>query len=330
MLKINKNKLKEMKFILLIKKRLMGIKPNTKQYYKRRRFNDFNMSILKQDKRLRKFILYNWTSFGYKQLLFIKNKLKKKYKLKNFFLLQKKKINILKFKNLKLNKDTKFFKSLKQKLRLKKKVMKFMKKLNFRRNLVYKTNCIRFIYNLKKINYINNKHSKKELKKNTIKFFKLYKFKLLRLKKPAKFLNFKYRVKERNQKLIKKNLFIKKNIKRQNRIKPHFLVLRTSEANCHMNLTDSKGNTKFVLSCGHLGFKGSKRSSKYAIEKLTDRVIKKLKKYRLLNLVAKLKGYSKKHKTIFKLFIKNKIRFKGITEISVAHNGCRLKKVRRK
>jgi ribosomal protein S11 len=304
MLKINKNKLKEIKFIILIKKRLMDLKPNKKQCKKRKIFNDLNMDLIKIGKRWKKrYIIYNWISFNYKRF-FVKNNLKRIYKLKNFFNSQKKKIKFVKLDLPNFNeKSNKFFNKLKPYQK-----KKFIKKIIFRRNLVYKISCISFLYNFKKVLCMHKIISKRNIKKNTKIFLAKFKIKIVDQKKITKFLNFKFRVKKRKKNLNKKNLFMKKNVKRQKRIKPHYLVLRTSEANCHMNLTDSKGNTKFVVSCGHLGFKGSKRSSKYAIEKLTILVIKKLKKYRLLNIIAKLKGYSKKHKTNFKLFFLNKIR----------------------
>lgn len=240
----------------------------------------------------------------------IKKNLAKAYKLKQFFNAKNK---ILDFKF-----DSIAKKSLKRRLK---------KRINS--NLLLKHRCLLFISKLSYINRVKNELRKKKrihlYKTRTASFMN----NILK-KSPIKFLNHKFRIVKRDEKLIKKNLFMKINVKRRKRIKPHILVLRTSETNCHMALTDSKGNAKFVTSCGQLGFKGAKRSSKYAIEKLTTHVIKKLKRYNLLNIVAKIKGYSKKHKTIFKLFVSAKIRFKGITEISVAHNGCRLKKVRRK
>ena len=209
-------------------------------------------------------------------------------------------------------KDIKKKKFLKIKRRLK-------TKLNLRRFIYYKIHVILLIKDLQKYQKIR-------------KIRKILKNKV-RKKRPQaiiKHLNFKFRVKKRKKESLNINRFIKRNKKWEKTRKPHFLVLRTSESNSHMSLTDSKGNTKFVCSCGQLGFRGAKRSSKYAIEKLALHVVNKLRKYRLLNILLKIKGYSTQHRIVFKVFIKVKKRFKGITGISVAHNGCRLKKIRRK
>ena len=200
MLKINKNKLKEIKFIILIKKRLMGLKPNKKQCKKRKIFNGLNMDLFKIGKRwIKRYIIYNWISFNYKRF-FVKNNLKKIYKLKNFFNSQKKKIKFVKLDLQNFNeKSNKFFNKLKPYQK-----KKFIKKINFRRNLVYKISCISFMYNFKKVLCIHKIISKRNIKKNTKIFLAKFKIKIVDQKKITKFLNFKFRVKKRKKNLNKK------------------------------------------------------------------------------------------------------------------------------
>jgi len=211
------------------------------------------------------------------------------------------------FENNKIMKKNIKIVRLNKKINLRKKRLRLVKKIKHNSILIQKRILQR---------YKRKVRIKSILRKKSIKILK--------------YLNYKYRVKFKGNEVSKKNRFMKINQKRENEKKPHFLMLNTSESNCHINLTDSRGNTKFVRSCGHLGFKGSKRSSKFAIERLAIDVASKIEKYRLLNILVKLKGYSKKNRVIFRLFKKINRRFKGITEFSVAHNGCRLKKITRK
>lgn len=55
--------------------------------------------------------------------------------------------------------------------------------------------------------------------------------------------------------------------------KTGILFISTTLNNTFVNLTDLEGNTLCCLSSGSLGFKGSKKSSSYAAQATTEKVL---------------------------------------------------------
>ena len=85
-----------------------------------------------------------------------------------------------------------------------------------------------------------------------------------------------------------------------------------------------------ILSTGNVGFKGSKRSTKYASEKLAQIMANKLVENKIKRIKIVFKGFNKGRKSIIKKFRKKRIKIvKLIDKTPKAHNGCRAKKKRR-
>ena len=96
----------------------------------------------------------------------------------------------------------------------------------------------------------------------------------------------------------------------------------------HATLTNNKN---IILSTGIIGFKGAKRSSSYAAQKIAEFMGSKLKENKVKNIVLTFKGVGKGRKFIIKGLKKHKINIiKLIDKTPLAHNGCRKKKRRRR
>lgn len=86
------------------------------------------------------------------------------------------------------------------------------------------------------------------------------------------------------------------------------------------------------VSSGHLGFKGSSKSTALVVQYVIDSLLDRLVKKGIKNVFIKFKGIDYKKYIIFRR-IKNRryIRVRGIIDITpIPHNGCRLSKKRRK
>ena len=105
-------------------------------------------------------------------------------------------------------------------------------------------------------------------------------------------------------------------------------------ANCTSNNTIIQAtmyNDKTItLSTGMIGFKGAKRSSSHAAQKVAEFMGSKLVENKVTHISLTLKGLGKGRKFITKGLKKKKINvLKIVDRTPLAHNGCRQKKKRR-
>jgi small subunit ribosomal protein S11 len=136
---------------------------------------------------------------------------------------------------------------------------------------------------------------------------------------------------------IKKNLKFKKPfIKTQKKIvKPLTLVQGIIYVKCSLNntiitLTDLLGNTKAWVSCGSVGFKGAKRSSRFAGQSVAEQLGIKAKTLGYTKVILHLNGLGKGRNVCVKGFKNSGLQIYFIKDAtSVAHNGCRPSKIRR-
>lgn len=90
-------------------------------------------------------------------------------------------------------------------------------------------------------------------------------------------------------------------------------------------------NSGFVVSAGIAGFKGAKRSTSQAAQESAQIVGRKLKERQLRRITLIFKGFGRARKSVLKgLKIRRILVDKLIDRTSIAHNGCRAKKKRRK
>jgi small subunit ribosomal protein S11 len=90
------------------------------------------------------------------------------------------------------------------------------------------------------------------------------------------------------------------------------------------------GNKNIILSAGNAGFKGSKRSTKYAAECVAQKMSEKLVAVKVRKIILVFRGSNKGRKSIIRKLKKKRIKIrKLIDKTPKAHNGCRAKKRRR-
>jgi len=95
----------------------------------------------------------------------------------------------------------------------------------------------------------------------------------------------------------------------------------------HATLTEKN----IILSSGRVGFVGTRRSSKFAAQKVAEAMGKELKDNKVRSVFLFFKGIHKRRKTIIKVLKYEQINtLKLIDKTSIAHNGCRSPKKRRK
>ena len=104
-------------------------------------------------------------------------------------------------------------------------------------------------------------------------------------------------------------------------IKPIHLCINCNKNNTIMHATLIEKN--IILSSGRVGFVGTKRSTKFAAQKVAETMGKELKENKIRSVFLFFKGVHKRRKAIIKIL-------KLIDKTSIAHNGCRSPKIRRK
>lgn len=128
--------------------------------------------------------------------------------------------------------------------------------------------------------------------------------------------------------LKKKNIAKKRNI----RLTPiqGIVHIKCSLNNTIVTLTDLLGKTKVWVSCGSIGFKGSKRSSKFAGQAAVEFLGSKIKNLGYKYVVLHLKGLGRGRNVSVKGLKKSGLKIYFIKDFtSIAHNGCRPSKLRR-
>jgi small subunit ribosomal protein S11 len=100
--------------------------------------------------------------------------------------------------------------------------------------------------------------------------------------------------------------------------------------NTIISLSDLSGNIKSWTSCGSAGFKGAKRSSKFAGQAAIEKLSKKAKEYGYTKVILHLNGLGRARKTCIKSLKKFGVYIRFIKDFTpISFNGCRPSKFRR-
>ena len=106
--------------------------------------------------------------------------------------------------------------------------------------------------------------------------------------------------------------------------------IQSTRNNTIITLTDLQGNTKFRSSAGNIGFKNSRKSTKYAAQAVAEKVAIKALQLGFDSLVLKVQGLGYGKLTAIRALSKSKLIITQIIERTpIAHNGCRPPKKRR-
>ncbi len=100
--------------------------------------------------------------------------------------------------------------------------------------------------------------------------------------------------------------------------------------NTIVTITDAQGNTVSWSSAGHLGFKGSRKSTPYAAQIAAEDAGKKAKEHGVKTLEVLVKGPGSGRESALRALQSVGFGILSIVDITpVPHNGCRPRKKRR-
>ena len=106
--------------------------------------------------------------------------------------------------------------------------------------------------------------------------------------------------------------------------------IQSTRNNTIITLTDLQGNTKFWSSAGNIGFKNSRKSTKYAAQAVAEKVAIKALQLGFDSVILKVQGLGYGKLTAIRALSKSKLTVTQIIERTpIAHNGCRPPKKRR-
>ena len=106
--------------------------------------------------------------------------------------------------------------------------------------------------------------------------------------------------------------------------------LKFTSNNTIATLTDLEGNIKACYSAGLLGFKGSKKSTKYAKDYIIEQLARQAVALGYLRVNLHFNGKRVSKRKFTKMLHKFKIKIVTITDLTgIPHNGCRPSKIRR-
>ena len=101
-------------------------------------------------------------------------------------------------------------------------------------------------------------------------------------------------------------------------------------SNTIITITDAQGNTVSWASAGHLGFKGSRKSTPYAAQMAAEDAGKKAKEHGVKTLEVLVKGPGSGRESALRALQSVGFNITSIVDITpVPHNGCRPRKKRR-
>lgn len=106
--------------------------------------------------------------------------------------------------------------------------------------------------------------------------------------------------------------------------------IQNTRSNTIITLTNLQGQTKFWSSAGNLGFKNSRKSTKYAAQIVAEKVAMKALQLGFDSVILKVQGLGYGKLPTIRAFSKSKLKVTKIFERTPrAHNGCRPPKQRR-
>lgn len=107
-------------------------------------------------------------------------------------------------------------------------------------------------------------------------------------------------------------------------------IVNATYNNTLVTITDKQGNTVSWSSAGHMGFKGSRKSTPYAAQITAEDAGKKAQEHGMKELDVRVKGPGSGRESALRGLASAGFVIKSIQDITpVPHNGCRPPKRRR-
>ena len=108
------------------------------------------------------------------------------------------------------------------------------------------------------------------------------------------------------------------------------ISIQSTRNNTILTLTDLKGNTKSWTSSGSVGFKNSRKSTPYAAQAATEKLVINAINLGFSSVIIKMKGLGRGKQHAVRAISKSELKITKIEERSpISHNGCRPSKKRR-
>jgi len=108
------------------------------------------------------------------------------------------------------------------------------------------------------------------------------------------------------------------------------VFINSSYNNTIVSLTDLKGNVLTWASAGHVGFKGTKKSTPFAASKVAETVAERAKKIGVNKVWVVIKGIGSGRESALRSLAGRGLELLAIKDATpVPHNGCRPPKTRR-
>ncbi|MFO0862492.1 MAG: 30S ribosomal protein S11 [Candidatus Saccharibacteria bacterium] len=108
------------------------------------------------------------------------------------------------------------------------------------------------------------------------------------------------------------------------------LHIQATFNNTIVTVTDEAGNVVAWKSSGSVGFKGSRKSTPYAAQIATEKVLEKAKEFGLSKIEVIVKGIGSGRDSAIRALMASGIEISAIRDVTgLAHNGCRPRKARR-
>jgi len=109
-----------------------------------------------------------------------------------------------------------------------------------------------------------------------------------------------------------------------------FVYISSSYNNTILTLTDEQGNVLFWASAGKVGFKGTKKGTPYAANRVAELMAQTIQKMKLDEINIKVKGIGGGRESAVRALATHGVNIVSLEDItSIPHNGCRLPKKRR-
>lgn len=106
--------------------------------------------------------------------------------------------------------------------------------------------------------------------------------------------------------------------------------IQSTRNNTILTLTDLKGNSKCWTSAGSIGFRNTRKATKYAAQAAAERLASKALNLGFCSVIVKMKGLGYGKDSSVRVIFKSRLTITKIMEITpIPHNGCRAPKKRR-
>jgi small subunit ribosomal protein S11 len=144
-------------------------------------------------------------------------------------------------------------------------------------------------------------------------------------------------IKKSQEELLQERESIESKIQKQeakkgksSQIKEAKLFVYSSYNNTILTLTDSQGNVLAWTSAGKIGFKGTKKGTPYAANRVAEVMAQNLQKFKIEKIHVKVKGIGSGRESAIRTLVAKGVSLQSIEDITpVPHNGCRPPKPRK-